>query len=52
MLANGTEAGRDPFAIAPGGEHAAPELLSLVAADVFGRGTCVIDGALEEALNR
>ncbi len=52
VLADGAEAGCDPFAITPGLEHVAPELLSLIADDVFGRGTCVIDGAFEEALNR
>ena len=52
MLPNGTEAWRDPNVITPGLERVAPELLALVADDVFGRATCVIDGALEEALNR
>jgi len=35
VLANGAEAGRDPLAITPGFECIAPELLALVADNVF-----------------
>ena len=52
VLANGTEAGCDPFAITPLLEHAAPELLALVADNVFWRRAGVDDGTFEEALNR
>ena len=52
MLANGTETWCDPETITPILEQVAPELLALVADDVFGRGIGVIDGAFEEALNR
>ena len=46
MLADGAEAGCDPLAITPILEHAAPELLALVADNVFD------NGAFEEGLNR
>jgi len=52
VLANGAEAGRDPLAITPGLERIAPELLALVADNVFWRGTCVDNGVFEEGLNR
>jgi hypothetical protein len=52
MLANGAEAGCDPLAITPILEHAAPELLALVANDVFRGGTGGVNGAFEEARNR
>jgi len=52
VLANGAEAGRDPRAITPGLKRIAPELLALVADNVFWRGTCVDNGAFEEGLNR
>ena len=48
MLANGTEAGCDSLAITPILEHAAPELLALVADDVFRGGTGGVNGAFEE----
>ena len=52
MLADGAEAGRDPLVITPGLERIAPELLALVADNIFWRGTCVDNGAFEEGLNR
>ena len=52
MLANGAETGRDPLAITPGLECIAPELLALVADNVFWRSTCVDNGAFEVGLNR
>jgi hypothetical protein len=52
VLTNGAETRCDPFAVTPVLEHITPERLALVADDVFGRATRVIDGALEEALNR
>ena len=52
VLANSTEAGRDPVVITPILEHAAPELLTLVADDIFRCGTGGVKGALEERLNR
>jgi len=51
VLANSTEAGRDPLAITPGLERIAPELLALVADKLFWGGTCVDNGAFEEGLN-
>ena len=48
MLANSAEAGRDTLVITPGLERIAPELLALVADNVFWRGACVDDGAFEE----
>ncbi len=48
MLADGAEAGCDPLAIAPILEHAAPELLALVADDVFRGDTGGVNGAFEE----
>jgi len=51
VLANGTEAGCDPVVIAPALERITPELLALVTDDVFRDGTCVADGAFEDALN-
>ena len=52
VLANVAEAWGDPLATTPVLEQVAPKLLSLVADNVFGRGTGVIDNAFEEALNR
>ena len=52
MLADGAEAGCDPLAIAPVLEHAAPELLALVADDIFRGGTGGVDGAFKEARHR
>jgi hypothetical protein len=52
VLANCTEAWCDASAITPGLEQIAPELLALVADDVFKRGSGVIDDAFEEALSR
>ena len=49
VLANSTEAGRDPVVITPILEHAAPELLTLVGDDVFRGGTGGADGAFKEA---
>ena len=51
VLSDGAESGCDPLAITPILEHAEPELLALVTDDVFRDGTCVVDGAFEEALN-
>ena len=48
MLANGAEAGGDPFAITPILEHAAPELLALVSDDVFRSGNGGVNGGIEE----
>ena len=45
MLANGAEAGCDPLVITPGLERIAPELLALVADNVFRGGTGGINGA-------
>ncbi len=52
VLANGAEAGCYPLAITPILEHAAPELLALVADDVFRGGTGGVKGAFEEVRNR
>ena len=52
VLANGTEAGCDSVAITPILEHAAPELLALVADDVFRCGTGGVNGAFEKVRNR
>jgi len=52
VLANGTEAGCDPFAITPLLEHAAPELLALVADDVFRGGAGGVNGTFEEVRHR
>ncbi len=52
VLANGTEAGFDSLAITPILEHAAPELLALVADDVFRGGAGNMNGVFEEARNR
>ena len=52
VLANGAEARFDAFAITPALERVAPELLTLVADEVFRRDTCFVDSALEEGLNR
>ena len=52
MLTNGAEAWRDPLAITPVLERIAPELLALVADDVFWRRPGVDDGAFEEGLYR
>ena len=48
VLANGAEAGRDSFVITPILEHPTPELLALVADDVFRGDTGVVNGAFEE----
>ena len=48
MLANSTEAGFDSLAVTPILEHAAPELLALVADDGFRGGTGGVNGAFEE----
>jgi len=50
VLADGAEAGCDPVAITPILEHVTPELLALVANDIFRGGTCLYS-TLEEALN-
>ena len=52
MLADGAEAGCDPLAITPVLEKVAPELLALVADDMFRSGTGGMNGAFEEARNR
>ena len=52
VLANGAEAGCDPVVITPLLEHAAPELLALVADDVFRCGTGGMNGAFEKAQHR
>jgi len=51
VLANGTEAGFDPIAVTPILEHATPELLALVADDVFRGGTGGLDRSFEEVRN-
>jgi hypothetical protein len=48
VLVNGAEAGCNPLAITPVLEHAAPELLALVADDVFRGDTGGVNGAFEE----
>jgi len=52
VLANSTEAGCDPVVITPILEHAAPELLALVADDIFRSGTGGVNGVFEEVRNR
>ena len=52
VLTNGAKAGCDPFAITPILEHAAPELLALVADDVFRGGAGGVNGTFEEVRNR
>ena len=52
MLANSTEAGCDPVEITPILEHAAPELLALVADDIFRSGIGGVNGVFEEVRNR
>ena len=52
VLANSAKAGFDPIAVTRILEHATPELLALVADDVFWRRTGVYDCASEEGLNR
>ena len=52
VLADGAKAWCDSSAITPSLERVAPELLALVADDVFGRGTGVIDDAFKKRLNR
>ncbi len=49
---NGPEAGCDSIAITPVLERVAPELLALVADNVYWRRAGVDDGAFEEGLNR
>ena len=51
VLANGAEAGFDPIAVTPILEHATPELLALVADDVFRGGTGGLDRSFEEVRN-
>lgn len=50
VLTNGAKAGRDSLAITPILEHVAPELLTLVADDVFRCSTCLYS-TFEEVLN-
>ena len=52
VLANSTEAGCDPVVITPVLEHAAPELLALVADDVFRGDTGGVNGAFKEVRHR
>ena len=52
VLTNSPETGCDASEIAPSFERVTPELLALVADDVFGRRTCVVDDAINERLNR
>ena len=52
VLANCAKTGLDPIAITPILEHAAPELLALIADKVFWRRAGVDDGAIEEVRNR
>ena len=51
VLPNGAEPRCDPLVIAPILEHTAPELLALVADNVFWRRTRVDDSAFKEGLN-
>ncbi len=51
VLTNGAEAGFDPTAVTPILEHATPELLALVANDVFRGGTGGLDRTFEEVRN-
>jgi hypothetical protein len=48
VLANGPESGCDPLAITPGLEHTAPELLALVADELFRGGIGGMNGAFED----
>ena len=50
VLTNGAKAGGDALAITPVLEHVAPELLALIADDVFRFGTCIYS-TFEEVLN-
>ena len=52
MLANSAKAGRDPLTITPILKHVAPELLALVADDVFWFDSCTIDSSFKEMMNR
>ena len=52
VLTNGAEAGCDPLAITPVLERVAPELLALVADNVFWCRVGFDGGAFEEGLNR
>jgi len=52
VLANGAEAGRDPFAITAILEHAAPKLLAPAADYVFRGGTGGANGAFEDVRHR
>ena len=52
VLANSTEAGRDPVVITPILERAAPELLAFVSDDEFRGGVGGANGAFEEARHR
>jgi hypothetical protein len=51
VLANGAKAGCDPLAVTPIREHRAPELLALVADDIFRVSTCAIHGTFEKVVN-
>ena len=48
VLANSAKAGRDPLAITPVLESVAPELLPLVADDIFRGGIGGVNSAFEE----
>jgi hypothetical protein len=52
MLANGTEPRFDIMPVTPMLKRIAPELLALIADEVFRCGTGVVDSALKEGLNR
>ena len=52
MLANGTEPGFDIMSVTPMLERIAPELLALIADEVFRFGSGVVNGAFEEVRNR
>jgi hypothetical protein len=51
VLANSTKARCDTLAITPILEHAAPELLALIADDVFWVDACTTDSSFEEMMN-
>jgi len=51
VLANSAKAGFDPIAVTRILEHATPELLALVADDVFRGGTGGLDRSFEEVRN-
>ena len=52
MLANGAEPRCDPLVITPILEHTAPELLALVADNIFRGGTGSVNGTFKEVRNR